>query len=208
MAKNNKKNGSKDSILNIIIAIVMVAVIGVSIYAIYTTASTKIIKSRIESGETEPNLSYMAESAGLSVDEFLNQYGLENAGLSKNSSQTEVTDKMTLTNFATYSGTTVEDILKQYYLEDKANGDTLYADFKAMWTVKSMVGGDEESFKQVKEYYGLDDSITMDTPWSEVEPVIEEKTKEMQNATPAPTQTADEATPEESNTEESTADEQ
>ncbi len=199
MSKNNKKNGSKDNLLNIIIAVVMIAIIGISVYAIYNTVSTKVIKSRIESGETEPTLSYMAESAGISVEEFLTQYGLENAGLSKNSKETEVTDKMTLTNYATYTGTTVEDILKQYYLEDKADGNTLYADLKAMLTVKSMIGGDEESFKQFKEYYSLDDSITMDTLWSEVEPVIEEKIKEMQNATPAPTQAADEVTPEESN---------
>ena len=84
--------------------------------------------------------------------------------------------------------TTYEEILKQYYLEDKADGNTLYSDFEAMWTVKAMVQNDEESFKQLKEYYALDDSVTMDTLWSEVEPVIEAKIEEMQNATPAPSQ--------------------
>lgn len=188
MAKGTGRAGSSDKMVNTIIAAVMIAVIGLSAYAVYDTMSSKIINTQIQNGEREATLEYMAENAGLSVNEFLEQYGIADAGLSKKSTQTEVIDKMTLTKYAEYSSTTVEDLLKQYYLEDKATGDTTYADFKAMWTVKAMVAGDEEQLKQMKEYYSLDDSVTMDTLWSEVEPVIEAKIEEMQNATPAPTE--------------------
>lgn len=188
MAKNNGQKKSSNNLLNTIITVVMVVVIGISVYAIYSTVSTKVISSQIESGQRESTLEYMAKTEGVSVDEFIEKYGLQDAGLSKNSSQTDVIGKMTLTNYATFAKTTVEEILKQYYLEDKADGNTLYSDFEAMWTVKAMVQNDEESFKQLKEYYALDDSVTMDTLWSEVEPVIEAKIEEMQNATPAPSQ--------------------
>ncbi len=193
MAKNNGQKKSSNTLLNTIITVVMVVVIGISVYAIYSAVSTKVISSQIESGQRESTLAYMAKTEGVSVDEFIEKYGLKDAGLSKNSSQTDVIGKMTLTNYATFAGTTVEEILKQYYLEDKADENTLYADFEAMWTVKAMVQGDEESFKQLKEYYSLDDSITMDTLWSEVEPIIEAKIEELQNATPAPSQEADAA---------------
>ncbi len=188
MAKNNAQKKSSNSLLNAIITIVMVVVIGISVYAIYSTVSTKVISSQIESGQKEATLSYMARAAGISVDEFIEKYGLKDSGLSKNSSQTDVISKMTLTNYATFTGSTVEEILKQYYLEGKADGNTIYADFEDMWTVKAMVQNDEESLKELKEYYSLDDSITMDTLWSEVEPIIEAKIEELQNATPAPTQ--------------------
>mgnify|MGYP002514974771 CR=1 FL=1 len=48
-----------------------------------------------------------------------------------------------------------------------------------MFTVRSALGGDEEQFKQVKEMYELDDSITMDSLWSEVEPILNEKAAKM-----------------------------
>lgn len=188
MAKSNERTGSGNKLFATIIAIVMVVIIGICVWAMYSTISTKVINSQIESGEREATLEYMAKGAGLSVDEFIEQYGLQDAGLSKNSSQTEVVDKMTLENYAALAQTTVEDILKQYYLEGKADGSTVYADFKAMWTVRAMVQDSEENLETVKEYYGLDDSVTMDTLWSEVEPIIEAKVEEMQNATPAPAQ--------------------
>ncbi len=190
MAKNNGQKKSGNSLLNIIITIVMIVVIGISVYAIYSTVSTRVISSQIESGQRESTLEYMAKTEGVSIDEFIEKYGLKDAGLSKNSPQTDVIGKMTLANYTAFAGTTVEELLKQYYLEDKADGNTLYSDFEAMWTVKAMVQNDEESFKQLKEYYALDDSITMDTPWSEVEPIIQAKIEELQNATPAPSQEA------------------
>ena len=56
--------------------------------------------------------------------------------------------------------------------------------------MKNMVGDSEDSLKQFKEIYKLDDSITLDTPWTEVEPKVEESIKKMQeeaaNATAAP----------------------
>ena len=177
-----RRSGSADKFFNLILTVVMVAVIGLSVYAIYNTMSERIIENQIANGERETDLAHMAEDAALTVDEFLEQYGLADAALSKKSTQTEVLDKMTLTKYAEYAKTTVDELLAQAFLEDKANGDTLYADFKKMFTVKSMVGGDEEQFKQLKEMYGLDDTITMDTLWSEVEPILEEKAKEMQNA--------------------------
>ncbi len=190
MAKNNGQNKSGNKLFNTILAVVMVIVIGISVYAIYTTASTKILDNQIATGEKEATLEYMADTEGITVDEFIEKYSLKDAGLSKNSTETEVVNKMTLTNYATIAGTTVDELLKQYYLEDKANSDTVYEDFKAMWTVKSMVQNDEAMLDQLKEYYSLDDSITMDTLWSEVEPIIEAKMEEMQNATPAPSQDA------------------
>ncbi len=190
MAKNNGQNKSGNKLFNTIVAVVMVIVIGISVYAIYTTASTKILDNQIATGEKEATLEYMAKTEGISVDEFLEKYGLKDAGLSKDSTETEVAEKMTLTNYATIAGTTVEELLKQYYLEGKADGNTIYKDFKAMWTVRAMVQDDEASLEQLKEYYSLDDTVTMDTLWSEVEPIIEAKMIEMQNATPAPIEEA------------------
>ena len=176
MAKTNK---GSSTLLNVILAVVMIAVIGLSVYAVYTTMSEKIINEKIASGEIEKTLDRMAEDAAMSVDEFMTKYGLENAGLTKDSVESNVVKKMKLSGYAEYKQTTVDAILAETFLEGKATGDTLYEDFLKMFTVRSALGGDEEQFKQMKEMYELDDSITMDSLWSDVEPIISEKAAKM-----------------------------
>ncbi len=175
-----KKNSSaSNKIFNLIIAVVMIGVIGLSAYAVYTTVSERIEEEKIANGEMEITLDRMAENAALSVDEFLEQYGIADAKLAKDSKESEVINKMKLSAYAEYKQTSVDGILAETFLEGKATGDTLYEDFLKMFTVRTAVGGDEEQFKQMKELYGLDDSITMDTLWSEAEPIISQKAAEM-----------------------------
>lgn len=177
MAKKN--SGTSNKIFNLIIAVVMIGVIGLSAYAVYTTVSERIEEEKIANGEIETTLGRMAEAAQLSIDEFLEKYGIADAGLTKDSKESEVINKMKLSAYAEYKQTSVDGILAETFLEGKATGDTLYEDFLKMFTVRTAVGGDEEQFKQMKELYGLDDSITMDTLWSEAEPVISQKAAEM-----------------------------
>ena len=178
-----RKNGSSGKVFNLILTVVMIVVIGLSVFAVYSTMSERIVDKQIANGEREADLAHMAESSGLTVEDFLEVYGIADAGLSEKSTQTEVIDKMTLESYAEYAETTVDEVIEQAYLEyGEVTGDTLYADFKKKFTVRTMLSGNEEQFNQLKQLYGLDDTITMDTLWSEAEPIIEQKAEEMQNA--------------------------
>ena len=185
MAKNSRK--SADSAINAVITIVLAAVIGLAGYAIYDKMSANLNEKAIASGEKEATVEYLAEQASMSVEDYLAQYGL--SGISKKATQTEMTDEMTVDNYITYSGTTAEDLKTQYNLDEAPAGDAVWGDIRKALTVKNMVG-DEESFKQFKEVYQLDDSITMDTLWTDAEAKIEESIQKMQeeaaNATEAP----------------------
>lgn len=196
-----KNTGASNSIFNLIIAIVMIGVIGLAGYAVYTTLYERNVDKKIESGEMETTLERMAESAGLTIDEFKTNYGISEADLDKKSTESEVLDKMTLTKYAEYKQTTVDDILAETFLEGKATGDTVYEDFKKLFTVRSALAGNEEQFNQMKELYELDDTITMDTLWSEAEPVIMEK---MQQAQQNAQKVADEKNAEAAATQETT----
>ena len=185
MAKNSRK--SADTAINLVIAVVLIAVIGLAGYAIYDKMSANLNEKAIASGEKEATVEYLAEQASMSVEDYLAQYGLSD--ISKKATQTEMTDAMTVDNYITYSGTTAEDLKTQYNLDEAPAGDANWGDIRKAFTVKNMVG-DEESFKQFKEVYKLDDSITMDTLWTDAEAKIEESIKKMQeeaaNATEAP----------------------
>lgn len=188
MAKNSNshRQGRADVTTNLIIAVIIAAVLALAVFAVYGELSDKFLSKAIESGEKEATVGYLAEQAGLTIDEYLEQYGL--SGLSKNTTEQEMLKQMTMENYASYAGTTLEEIKTNYVLDADVDASMTYGDFEKTLKVKNIFGGSEETFNQMKEVYGLDDSITMDSEWTEVEPILEQKQEEMQNATPAPTE--------------------
>lgn len=182
-----KSRGSADRMINVIIAVILIAVIGLAVYAVYGKISENMTRTAIENGEAEPTVGYLAEQSGMSVEDYLAQYGV--SGLDENATQEEMTDAMTVGNYATYAGTTVEDLQTQYGLDETPSADANWGELRKTFTVRNMMG-DEESFNQFKEVYGLDDSITLDTLWTDAEPKIQESIERMQeeaaNATEAP----------------------
>lgn len=196
MANTNKSKGSADTMINVIIAVILIAVIGLAVYAIYGKMSAKLTKQAIENGEKEATVEYLAEQQGMSIEDYLAQYELTISDVSKKSTEEEMTDKMTVKNYVSYASTTIDELKEQYHLDEAPAEDANWGDLRKSFTVKNMVG-DEESFKQFKEIYKLDDSITMDTLWTDAEPILEESVKKLQeeaaNATPAPSAEAEEA---------------
>lgn len=184
----NKSRSSTDVAINVVIAIVLVAVIGLAGYAIYDKMSVKIQQKAIESGQQEATVGYLADSQGMTVEDYLMMYGL--SGLSKNTTEEEMTDQMTIDNYVAYTGMTIEDLQTQYRLSEAPSGDSIWGDLRKTFTVRNVIGETEDELKQFKEIYGLDDSITLDTPWEEAQDKLEESIKRMQeeaaNATEAP----------------------
>ena len=202
MAKRSRN--SADTMINVIIAVVLIAVIGLAAYAIYGKMSATISQKAIEAGEKEPTVEYLAQQQNMSVEDFLAMYGLE--GVSPKATEEEMTDQMTVDNYITYSNIAMEDLTTQYHMDEAPAGDSNWGELRKSFTVKNYVG-DEDALKQFTEIYGLEEGqITLDMPWTEAEPIIEESVKRMQeemaNATPAPATDAPEETAEAEATEE------
>ena len=197
MAKGSR--GSADTMINVIIAVVLVAVIGLAGYAVYDKMSGKLNAKAIESGEKEPTVEYLAEQEGMSIEDYLAQYGL--SGVSKRATQEEMTDMMTVDNYIKFAKTTADDLKTQYHLSEAPAGDSNWGELRKSFTVKNIIGDSEDDFKQFKEMYKLDDSVTPDMLWTDAEPIIEESMKKLQEeaakATPAPSAEATEAPAEE-----------
>lgn len=168
MANETKK--SSFNAINIIIAVVLIAVIGLAAYAVYDDISTNVTREKMESGEMEANLAYLADQNGMSVEDFLTQYGL--TGLDENATQTEVINSMTVENFLAYAGATLDELVEEYSLTEPPAMDANWGEVQKTFTVRNVIG--EENFDQFKEMYGLDDTITLDTLWSEAEVKLEE----------------------------------
>ena len=204
MAKRSRN--SADTMINVIIAVVLIAVIGLAAYAIYGKMSTTLSQKAIEAGEKEPTVEYLAQQQSMSVEDFLALYGLSD--VSPKATEEEMTDQMTIDNYLTYSNIAMEDLTTQYHLDEAPAGDSNWGELRKSFTVKNYVG-DEDALKQFTEIYGLEEGqITLDMPWTEAEPIIEDSVQRMQeelaNATPAPATEAPEATAEAEATEEPT----
>ena len=118
MAKRSRN--SADTMINVIIAVVLIAVIGLAAYAIYGKMSTTLSQKAIEAGEKEPTVEYLAQQQSMSVEDFLALYGLSD--VSPKATEEEMTDQMTIDNYLTYSNIAMEHLTTQYHLDEAPAG--------------------------------------------------------------------------------------
>ena len=181
MAKNTSQNASKsnNTLLNIIVIAIIVVFVAVGVYATYGKIADGIEEKAITNGEKEATVSYLAKQAGMSVEDYLAQYGLELGDtITKNTTENELLDNMTIENYLKYTGDsqTADEVIEGTGLTDKVTKDTLWKDFLPQVPVVSVIG--EESFNSLKEQLNLGDEVTMDMPYGEFEELINAKKAE------------------------------
>ena len=194
------KSGA-DKMFDLIMVLVILIVTGLGAYTVYGKISSNVEKKAIESGTAEQNVKYAADQKGMTVDEFLAEYGLADSDVKAKTSVSDMLNKMTVENYAKYNDKELDAFLDEKGLKDKVDKDTKWEDAEKQIPLGKYVGGDD-AFAQMKEAYELDDSITAETPWGEAKDKVMEAAKKyqekMQNATPAPSAAATAAPAEES----------
>lgn len=192
--KNSKRPATPaDKMINAVMIIVVLAILGLGAYAVYSKLSVSIETKAIEAGTSEQTVRYAANLAGMTSEEYLAQYGLSDAGLDEKSTASEMVEKMTVENYAKFNGQEIDAFLEELGLTDKATPDMMWTEAELLIPTGIYMGG-EEQFKQIKEVYELDDSITAETPWGEAKDKVEAASQaymeKMQNATSEPAEEA------------------
>ncbi len=184
---NEKKKSTKsDKLLNLIMCVIVIAVLAVAVYATYGKLSENIKDKAIQSGQAEATVGYLAKQSGMTVEDYLSQYGLSVGDtITEDTTETDMLDNMTLENYLKYNGDeqTADEVLEGVGLKDKATKDTLWKDFMPMVPTVSIIG--EESFNQIKEQMNLGDEVTPDMPYGEFEKLLQDaqqKTADENNA--------------------------
>lgn len=99
--KNSRpKRNKADTIVNLVISVVVVAVLALAIYAIADKFKPDIY-----------TLSEAAQEQGMTVEDFSAEYGIENA--QADDDMNEIINNMSLENFAKFSGTTYDELVAQ-----------------------------------------------------------------------------------------------
>ncbi|MCC8161307.1 MAG: hypothetical protein LIO53_08420 [Oscillospiraceae bacterium] len=180
MNRGQKKKASQsDKMINFIIAVVILVFLAVGVYATYDKISSGIREEAIANGEAEATVEYLAEQSGMTVDDYLAQYGLSlGDSLKKSSTESEMTGCMTIANYALYSGQETETLLDGF--TDAVTEETVLNDLSAMPAVTVL---SEEVIAQDKETYGVsDDEVTDETTYEEFQNLLYEKMMEMYQA--------------------------
>ncbi len=138
-----KKKNALDIISNIIIVVLILTVLGIGGWAVYSKFS-QMPKEGTTEDITTPTISESAEEEGLSVEEFLAKYGVSDSeGLTPDTEITEMMPLMTLENYAKFSGVEIETIKQGMGLSEEYTNDTLMSEILADMTAAEQESDEE-----------------------------------------------------------------
>ena len=181
-----------DKMMTLAVVIIILIVAGLAVFATYGKIAANVEEKaiaeetkKIQSGETEPTLRYLASQAGIPVDEYLEKYGLSLGGdISKTSTQTELTDMMTVENRYKFidesngaeEATDVEKLLTDWGAADYGvTKDTVWGEAQTKIPFKKYVGEDFEEMVEQYKNAGYDlSSITDEMSLKEATDKLEE----------------------------------
>lgn len=128
-----KKRNPMDIVFNIIIVVLIVAVLGVGSWAVYSKYSQMPKDTTSEGTEQAvPTLAEYAETLGLSVEEFVADYGLTgDEGITAETDMNEVINHLTVANYAKLSQTDAKTILDSFGADNGYTEETLMSDIFA-----------------------------------------------------------------------------
>lgn len=191
----NTRRNSGDMALNAVITVIIVAVLGLGVWAVVPKVRENLANNANNTAGTETvTVAQLAETAGKSVDEYLAEYGLAGTDITGETDYQTALSAMTLENFAKANGTTADDIKSEYKLPESVTNETPWSEAMLEMPAGMAMGGDEQ-FAQAKEAYGLGEEFTADSRWGDVQNAIIESMVAQQaaSATTAPEEAAPEA---------------
>ena len=198
-----------DKMMTLCVVIIILIVAALGVFATYGKISANIEEkavseeaTSIQNGEQEPTVRYLANQAGISVDEYLKKYGLAiGDGITKTSTQSEIASKMTVENRYKYidesnsaeEATDVEKLLTDWGAADLGiTKDTVWEEAEAKIPFKKYVGEDYDTMVEQYTNAGYDlSSITDDMSIKDANEKIEEIMSAgptLATPTPAPTE--------------------
>ena len=174
-----KSRSSADKMVNLIITIIILVVLAAGLFTVVPLLQDKALEKSIADGTAPQTVATYAKQAGLSVDEYIEMYELSDADVNGNTLMQDFVNLMDVKNYAKLSGMEYADFVAQYSLTDKVTEDMLWTDAQLLMPLSAYIGG-ADYVEDFKSYYGLDASVTADTPWGELADVIAEKDAQMQ----------------------------
>ena len=157
-----KKKGS--ALINCITTLLILAFLGLAGYALKDN-----IKAILpERPEKESTIADLAKEKEMTVDEFIEEFGLTD--VNKNTTESEMMDKITVSGYAKYNGQTVDELLTDYAIKE-ADETMLWQDAYKLVPMSRYAESMGMTFEELKEQLGLPDEITEEMTVGEAEDI-------------------------------------
>lgn len=127
----------------------------------------------------------VADAAGMDLKDFLAEYQLPE-DMPANTTESAAFYTIPVSVMAQMYGWDFDEMKTAYQWGDEVTEDMTWGEAEGLTKLGVMVG--EENLEAFKADYGLGDDITADTLWKDVRTIYDTKTKEMNEATEAPTE--------------------
>jgi len=194
MDERNAKKPTGEKVFISIIVVVALAIAGLGGYGIYEKvkqnkaeeeAWNQMMQQMQQEQSAPTTVETIAAAEGLSAEEFLKKIGLEDSGLTGQSTEQELQEKVTIENYALLKNMTVEDFKKMFGIE--------HLDNSMLWTEAQMkvpMGKVAEveyqiPFDQFALEQGLPEEITAETTFEEAVAIMEAQASSEATETPA-----------------------
>ena len=159
--------------MNTVITVIVIAFLALGGYALKDN-----IKAILpERPEKEKTVSDLAKEREMTVEDFLAEYGLDGAEVTKKTTESEVMSKLTVANYAKYNNQTVDELLEQYGIKN-ADADMLWQEAYNLMPMSKYAETLGTSFEELKEQAGLPDEVTEKTTLAEVQEIMSKKADE------------------------------
>ncbi|MDD6734981.1 MAG: hypothetical protein PUE13_01560 [Clostridiales bacterium] len=168
------KNGKKIAI-DIAVVLVVAAVAGVGGYASWQTikANRPTETASADTGETQTQtVATVAESKGTTAEELLAKCGLEDSGLTAESTAQELYAAFTVDGYAKFEDKTSEELKKEYGLED-VKDDELWSEASLKMKMSKVAEIEGKTFEEFAKENSLPAEITADTTYSEAMEIMQ-----------------------------------
>ncbi len=166
-----KKKDRSGLIFNIVVILVIAAVAIPGGWAAYEKIKANMPQVEEQQVQT---VATVAQEEELSVEDFLTKIGLQDSGLTAESTADELLAKMTIENFAKFEDTEVEEFKKMYGIESLAN-DTSWSEAQMEIPMAKMAENQYDmSFEEFAAQSQLPPEITGDMTQREAIAIMQE----------------------------------
>lgn len=197
--KNNHHSSPADKGLNAVLTIIVAVVFILGVVAVSSSFSARkaqrtqeaiaaedaAFRTAMDNGEIYPiTVGDLARYDGVSVEDYVGSFGMDPEGITAETTESDFINRMTVQNFADYTGKDYDAFLAEYALTDKVtDSNMLWSDAQNLVPAGIALGvatGDTledetalSDFETAKTQYGLGEAITITTPWGDIKDAVE-----------------------------------
>lgn len=171
-----KEKNPKKVALTIAMVVIALAIAGTGGYASWQKIKASLPASTAtdaaDSQQKVSTVSTIAEQNGITAEELLKKCGMEDSGLTADSSAEEFSAKLTVAGYAGMEDKTADELKKEYGLESESD-DELWSDAMMKVKMSKIAEQSGSSFEDFAKNNSLPAEITADTTYGDAMTIMQ-----------------------------------